>query len=634
MMSTNSRSQLRYIKIDLTTTHVREYPIVPEIVRDYIGGKALAARIMLDETEKGVDPFCEKNLLIFNTGPLTGTAAPGSALFNVTSKSVLSGGIASSECTGAFGIKLRQSGYDGLIISGRSKSPVTIEINDRKVSFRDAGHLWGLDCEKSQRLLPDTFGKAIIGPAGENRVRYAAIISGDRSAGRGGLGAVMGAKNLKAVICNGSEAVPIAESESYRQLCKKWFRRLRRHPMTGDFLPRLGTMGFVSIAHRQGILPVKNYTPVAPATSTAITSVHSLSGEYFAERFLQKKSGCFSCPIRCEQRVIWEGKSIKGPEYETVALLGSNILNDDLERIIGWNYLADLYGLDTISLGGTLAFAMELKERGMADLGPDFGQPDELDRIIGDIAYRRGSGDELANGVQWLAGKYGGSDFAVHAKGLELSAYNPESLAGMSLGYATANRGGCHLDGGNLAYLEGIGPVRMRSRQVAGKAFWTVTMQDLLAAVAVSGSCFFTSFAMFPGLLYRLKPGGIASRLAAAFFSSSRVLLAPLLKWGGLTRLNVPLIPYSRALGHVLGRKMSLGDFLTMGERAFNVERLFNCREGLTSGSDTFCRRLSPHPFLQKNKRRYYRLRGWDASGRPTNKTLKRLRIKNRLAGE
>ncbi len=373
-----------YAKIDLTTGKVSDFPISHEYFSKYIGGKCLGARLILDLTRPGLDPLDPEAVFIVNTGPLNGTGSPSSSRFNMTFKNVLTGGIASSNCGGQFGVMMKKAGYDGLIITGRAASPVLIDITDGEITIQDASSLWGLDAEETQEKLPGMYGKLVIGQAGENLVRYASAASGERMGGRCGCGAVMGSKNLKAIIAYGTKAPEIAHPKKFKKFLKKWIRFIKKHPMTGQSLPRYGSAGLVNKANATHALPTHNFK------YGHFENADKFSGETLAETALTRNSGCISCPIRCERRVNVDGKEVKGPEYETLGLFGANIDADNLDFILRVNYLADKLCLDTISLGSTLAFAMELREHGLKDFGVKFGDVSNLEEIIQKIVRREG----------------------------------------------------------------------------------------------------------------------------------------------------------------------------------------------------------------------------------------------------
>ena len=325
-----------------------------------------------------------------------------------------------------------------------------------------------------------------------------------------------------------------------------------------------------------------------------------------------------------------------------IAVLKTNIQNNlenrDLDLINELNYKCDLLGMDTISLAGTIAFAMELQEKGMGDFGLKPGQPEDLPRVVEDVAYRRGPAGELSIGSKALSEKYGGADFAIHAKGLELAAYEPRKSVGMGLGYATANRGGCHLNGGYLALLESVGVISMDAQTPKGKPELTVFFQNGMEAASAAGFCLFTMQAMIPGILFKFGPASFACRAAGKVMLSARPLLGQIwefMPW--IMPINCMLVPHSKSISLVTGLPMTIGKFFTVGERSYNVERLYNLREGLTAADDALPGRLTKTPQdpdrpdtvvpLDKMLPVYYRVRGWDSHGVPTAKRLKHLGI-------
>ena len=442
--------------VDLTTETVTEYPWSDEERELYLGGKIMAARILCDHLTGKETAFSEENWIVISTGPLSGTGAPSSARFNISALSPQTGILASSNCGGSFGLYLKRAGYDAIILKGKCQNRKWLEIVDDKFIFHDADDLWGTKTGECQALLAGKvstkkFGKLCIGPAGENQVLYAGIISDERASGRTGLGAVMGWKNLKAITASGTHTVEVADKEKTKAWIKKWFEYLQKHPLTGAQLPRLGTAGLVSSMQACGLLSTKNYS------AGQFDDFEMVSGERLAEEYNITNKGCQTCPIRCARTVEIEGKQVKGPELETLGLLGGNICNNDLKKILEWNYLLDELGMDTISTANTIAWAMEANENGLWDNGLKFGSVEELSAVFEDIAHRRGIGNELAEGSKRLSEKYGGKEFAMHSKGLELAAYEPRKAVGQGLGYAVANRGGCHLNAGYLVILEGLG---------------------------------------------------------------------------------------------------------------------------------------------------------------------------------
>jgi aldehyde:ferredoxin oxidoreductase len=616
---------------------------------------------------KGAAPLSPEAIIIINTGPLNATTAPSTSRFNMTFKHVLSGGIATANCGGNFGTMLKKAGIDGLIIKGKAKTPSRIVIagsdpQSLTIEILAADDLWGLDTEQTQERLPQKHGKFVIGPAGENLVAYAGVVSGERIAARCGGGAVFGSKNLKAITAYGTGKVHIEDEEKFKAYIKKWIAFTKNHPMTGEALPRYGSAGLVNKANTNLAIPTHNFSCGHDEHADAV------SGETLAETRLTKNKGCLSCPIRCERRVMVQkeptsnvtsplsnvilrevagstaaiggekDKEIKGPEYETLGLFGPNIDNADLGLIIRINYLCDKLGIDTISCAGTIAFAMELKEKGMADLGVKFGNAKDLLTVIEQIAKRSTpQADELANGSAWLAEKYGGKEFAITAKKLELAAYEPRRSVGMGLGYATSNRGGCHLGGGYVALMESVGVLSIKP-QSPHKAPLTVFMQNALDAVSSAGCCLFSAQTFVPSILYKFGPNSPLTRAIGTIAAHAGPAVRLLVRFAPILRFNsMYLLPHAKALSLASGVKFHFGSFLRAGERGFNAEREFSVREGLTGKDDTLPERLTKIPQdpkdqttkvpLEKMLPKYYKTRGWTKEGIPTQKTLKRLGI-------
>ncbi|MCL2023763.1 MAG: aldehyde ferredoxin oxidoreductase family protein [Oscillospiraceae bacterium] len=619
-----------YMKINLSTGEIAPYPIPEEYYRKFLGGKALAARLLLDLTPAGLDPLDPEMVVIVNTGPLNGTGAPSTSRFNLTSKNIATGGIASSNCGGTFGGMLRRAGYEGLIITGKAENPVRIDVSDGDISILDAGELWGTDTEHAQEKLPKHAGKLVIGPGGENMVRFAGLASGERMAGRCGIGAVFGSKNLKAITAYGTREIPIAKREKFYKFVKRWVKFLKGHTMTGDALPHFGSAGLVNKANATHALPTKNFQEGYYAKADKV------SGETLAETLLTRNSGCISCPIRCERRVMMDGREVKGPEFETMGFFGPNMGAHDLETIIRLNWLCDILGLDTISAASTISFAMELEQRGIKDFGVKFGDVSNLEDVLRKIANREGIYTELANGSKWLSEKYGGKEFAMHAKGLEMASYEPRRSVGMGLGYATSNRGGCHLNGGYMALLECIGVLSIRPTDHRAKAEWTVFMQNALEAMSTAGCCLFSGQTFIPQILFNLGPNHWITRLLGKAAVHTGLVVRLLLAIRPIMLFNTLfLMPHAEALRLATGLPIFTGEFLNIGERSYNVERIYNLREGLTEKDDALPKRLTDNPQDPSDKNtvvpmdkllpKYYQTRGWNAKSQPKERTLKRL---------
>ena len=625
----------KVMMVDLTTETVTEYPWSDEQRELYLGGKIMAARILCDHLTGKETAFSEENWVVISTGPLTGTGAPSSARFNISALSPQTGILASSNCGGSFGFHLKKAGFDALILKGKCSGHKWLEINEDQFIFHDAHDLWGTKASECQEKLAELtgkkkFGKLCIGPAGENLVKYAGIISDERAAGRTGLGSVLGWKGLKAITVTGSKNVPIHDKEKTAAWCKKWFTYLQGHPLTGSQLPKLGTAGLVSSMQMHGLLSTKNYS------AGQYEDFEMVSGERLAEDFNIINKGCLTCPIRCARTVTVHGKGVKGPELETLGLLGGNICNNDLQKILDWNSELDELGLDTISTANTIAYAMEANEKGLWDNGLKFGSTDELSALFEDIAHRRGIGDELAEGSKRLSEKYGGKEFAMHSKGLELAAYEPRKAVGQGLGYAVSNRGGCHLNGGYLVIMEGLG-LNMDSQTPKAKADLTMLFQDLMETISASGQCLFTSYAFFPAFLLT-KPNGIITRTVNAAASHVGGVVRLINKCPRIAAIHLPVFHHTKMIKLATGMYMDFGKYISIGERGYTLERYINCKFGISAANDKLPKRLTDVPQdpsnpktkvpLETMKKTYYAARGWDKNGIPTEATLRRLKIK------
>ena len=625
----------KVISVDLTTETVTEYPWTDEQRELYLGGKIMAARILCDHLTGKETAFSEENWVVIATGPLTGTGAPSSARFSISALSPQTGILASSNCGGSFGFHLKKAGYDALILKGKCQSRKWLEINEDRFVFHDADDLWGTKASECQEKLASLtgkkrFGKLCIGPAGENLVKYAGIISDERAAGRTGMGAVLGWKNLKAITVTGTKIVPVHNKEKTQAWIKKWVEYLQKHPLTGSQLPRMGTAGLVSSMQMHGLLSTRNYS------AGQFDQFEDVSGERLAEEYNITNKGCLTCPIRCARTVRVQGKAVKGPELETLGLLGGNICNNDLQKILDWNYELDELGMDTISAANTIAWAMEANEKGLWDCGLEFGKTDDLSRIFDDIAHRRGIGNELAEGSRYLSRIYGGKDFAMHSKGLELAAYEPRKAVGQGLGYAVSNRGGCHLNGGYLVILEGLG-LNTDSQTPKAKADFTMIFQNLMETISASGQCLFTSYAFFPGFLLK-SPNGVITKTVNAVIPHIGGAVRLINKCPRVAALDLPVFHHTKMIRVATGMYMDLGKYIQIGERGYTMERLINTRFGITAANDKLPKRLTDIPQdpndpttkvpLEKMKQTYYAARGWDKNGIPKESTLRRLKIK------
>lgn len=619
----------RTLEIDLATRSYSYKPLDEETARLYIGGKGYGTRLLYDMTEPGIDPLGPANPLIFATGPLNGSVAPQSNRFAVVCKSPLTGGIGNAACGGSFAYGMKRAGIDVLVLTNQSAMPVRLDIDGAhdKVTFIDAQDLWGKGTYETQRTLGKRKYHAVIGPAGENKVLFAGIVANERIAARTGVGAVMGSKLVKAISINGPHKLEMDDEEKFKEYTK-WVREhFRQHPVLGSSLKRFGTAGIVNTTNARNILPTRNFQ------RGHFDAAMNLSGEYMEDHELVgTKSSCLHCPVNCGREVMVDGVGrAKGPEYETVALMGSNLEIGDQKRVALWNYLADDLGMDTISLGATLAFTMELRERRMIDADLRFGEPDGVAEMIEDIAYRRGIGNELADGVRRMSMHYGGSEFAMHVKGLELSAYDPRGSFAQGVEYATTNRGGCHIQGASM-YLESTGPLTINPQSLKLKADIPIIQQNLACTINSMVLCMFTTYGIIPAAVHNLNPNSFRYKAIVAAFENSGPIFRRAMSIKGK-----PMFWFEKWLSYITGATVSGGHLQEIGARIFNLERMYNLREGLTAKDDelpyrilhepTFKGMRSGHP-LHELLPRYYRNRGWGRDGVPAKSTLERLQVR------
>jgi len=537
-----------------------------------------------------------ENKLIFMTGPLIGTYVPTAGRFHVITKSPLTGSIGDSNCGGDWGPELRFAGYDGIILEGKAPKPVYMWIHDGAVEFKSAAKLWGKGVWDTEDMIREEIGEknakiASIGPAGENLVLIAGIINRKhRAAGRAGVGAVMGSKNLKAIAVKGSKKVPVANETKLREIVKKAQEMIKENGLTGKSLPTLGTMVLVNVSNENGILPTRNFQ------SGYFPKADDISGETLKDKYLKENLGCWGCPIKCGRVTEVKTGPYKidgeGPEYESGWALSADCGIDNLEAVIKASNLCDDMGMDPISYGSTIACAMELFEKGkipktkLGKLDLRWGAADTIVDLVEMTAHRKGFGDEIADGSMRLAKKYGAPELAMQVKGLELPAYDPRGVQGHALGYATSNRGGCHLRAYMIApEIAGL-PEKLDRFATTDKAKWVKIFQDLFAVVDSAQICKFATFA-----------------------------------------LGAPEI--TEFINAVTGWNWTADDTMKTGERIYNLERMFINREGFTGKDDTLPKRFieTPNPIpvrLPKLLSDYYSERGW-TDGKPTPAKLKEL---------
>jgi aldehyde:ferredoxin oxidoreductase len=588
----------KILEVDLTTATVSEKALDMEMARLYLGGRGLGARLLWNEVGPGIDSLASENVLIFTVGPLTGTGYQTSNRFSVSTLSPLTGTVLDANSGGFWGMQFKKTGYDALIVRGRSPKPVYLEIKPDGVTFHDAAALWGrrvLDVTEALGQNDNRRNVLCIGPAGENLSRIAAIMNdGQRSMARGGPGAVMGSKNLKAIVVEGKDRPTIADPEKFKFLLYETRKLIRQSPLTSQALPEFGTVVMMNIVNSIGALPTRNHR------QTQFENAEAISGETLTDKYLEKNASCWACPIGCTRLTRTEKVSGEGPEFETTWAFGAECGVADMEAIIEVNHLCNDLGLDTISAGSTIACAMELSELGLLDSDLRFGRADLLAQTVIEMGERRGLGAELTDGSRRLAEKYGRPDLSMSVKSMEMPAYDPRGMQGQGLLYATSNRGGCHMRG-NMLGLEVLGLPKLIDRfQVQGKSSYVILHQNVAAAIDSLVVCKFTG-------------------MAASEEYFARVLQA------------------------ISGMEFSTGELIRVGERVYNLERLYNNRQGFTRADDTLPPRLLNEPspdgpskgwvsHLEPMLEEYYRSRGWDQQGNPKSRKLEELGLAQ-LAG-
>jgi len=585
----------KILYVDLTRERTMEEPFPEEWRRAYIGGRGLGVRILDDLVNPGIDPLGPENVLVFATGPVAGSGLPLGSRYDVVTKSPLTGTLTSANSGGKFGTSMKRAGYDAVVILGRAERPVSLLLDDGHAEVRDASPLWGMTTSETTAALQEDLGDpgasvACIGPAGERLVRFSGIINEtSRAAGRGGVGAVMGSKNVKAVAARGNGRITVADRDRFLTLKKEIAEKIRENAISGGGLPRFGTAVLVNIINENYILPTRNFQ------TAHFPAAENVSGERMADTILSGKMGCQTCVIQCGRDIEIEGKRTAGPEYETIWAFGPDCGIDDLAAVSEANSLCNDLGLDTISAGSTIACAMELSEKGYIDEEVRFGDAERMLDLVRRIAYRDGIGDELAEGSFRFARKHGHPELSMSVKRQELPAYDPRGLQGHGLAYATSVRGGDHVYGYMIAPEVLGSPEKLDPYLSEGKAVWTKIFQDLTAFIDSSGACLFTSF-----------PLGAAD--------------------------------YGAMVSAVTGYDIDGAEVLRIGERIWNMQKIFNLRAGCTREDDTLPPRLLEEPLTEGAPKGqvwerepllddYYEARGWDREGRPTPEKLRELGI-------
>ena len=613
----------KVLEVDLSSRSSTTVTVSETDRRQYLGAKGLALKLLYDRLTPGIDPLGDENIIAFMMGVYMGTGAPCSGRFAAATRSPLTGIITTASCGGPFGMALKTSGWDGLLIKGKAEKPTYLVIDRDGVAFKDGSALWGQDTQETQAAVSGEGRSALcIGPAGENRVRFANVCSGHRYLGRGGMGAVFGAKNLKAIVAKGGEFKIVArDAERFRALIKKANGYIQSNEFTSGLYRDYGTSSSVSIYNALGMLPVKNFS------KGAHDETNKLSGQHMAKVLNSRHKTCTPCQIRCGHIGTVDGKERIVPEYETVGLMGMSLMVFDPLQVAEWNETCGRMGMDTISAGGTLAWAMEATEKGIFRSDLRFGEAAGVSAALDDIAQGRGLGRELALGSRALSDKYGGKEYAMQVKGLELPAYDPRATFGMGLNYAVANRGGCHLSTTIMAQeskLQLLDPYTTK-----GKAHHVRFLENLYCGINSMQTCHFTAYAYqmeVPLIKYTYRPiiKFLVQHLYPIALRVQDVDLWPAI-WSAITG-----IPLSR------------GAFLKAGERIHVLERYMNTREGISRKDDALPERLLTEGRECDPKKRtvplhemldvYYKIRGYDANGIPTDATLQRLGIDKRPA--
>lgn len=587
-------------RINLTTGDISVEPLDMELAHKFIGGRGLGTKMLYDAGVATVDPLSPENQLIYITGPMTGAAAPSTGRYMVVTKSPLTGMIACSNSGGIWGAKLKYAGWDAIIVEGEAPEWAYIVIDDDKIEIRDASDLVGMKSELIDDTLKERHGQDFsvlnIGPAGEKKVLLAAIMNDkDRAAGRSGVGAVMGSKKLKAIVVRATRKNldNIADIDALKEATKRAMEVIRENPVTGSGLRQLGTAVLVNIVNNIGAFPTNNWQ------GSYAEYGDDISGETLADTYLVKAGACYRCPIACARVIKVGDKVVGGPEYEPLWAYGGNCGNNDLNTIDICNMLCNEYGLDAISTPCTIAAAMELYQRGYITEEECDGYPLEWGNTESLIEWTKRMGDpesELAwlmsSGSARLCEHYGHPEISMSVKKQEMPAYDARAIQGIGITYATSNRGGCHVRGYMIS-PEVLGlPEQLDRTVTTDKAAWVKTFQDLTAVIDSMGHCLFTSFAM-----------------------------------------GAP--EYTDLLNAATGTTWTVEEVLNIGDRIYNIERMFNKAAGMKPEDDRLPKRLLEEPVsdgpsegmvsqLPLTLPQYYEARGW-VNAFPTDETLKKL---------
>lgn len=600
----------RYLYVDLSSGKIEEREISDEWCSLYLGGYGIALRWMLENLAEGVDPWSEENCLIFAGGPLQGSGFPGSGRHAVVGISPKTGSASDSYAGGFFAHELGRSGYEGIVVRGKSERPVYLLLSEDGPQLLDATTLWGQEVLETERWLNDKHGKvsvSSIGPAGENLVKFACIMNDrSRSCGRPGFGAVMGDKKLKAVAIRGSVDKPFADPDRIKPYNKEFARWLMEDPASHS-LGKYGSAGSVEALSELGILPTRNFT-----TGT-FEGARAISGQRMAETILKRRETCTGCPVVCKRAVqtVYQGQEVSdaygGPEYETVGALGSLCMVDDLEAIALANQKCNAYGLDTISAGVSVAFAMEASEKGVIEERVPWGDAQAMLELIDQMAFRKGLGGQLARGIDELAREWN-VDFAVQIKGQEVPLHEPRGKVGLGISYATSPRGATHLEAFHDTMVGALkGPIEeLGVREAKDRFDWERTPELCKVFEDVMS------------------------------FTNSLVICANI-SWGKAAGAFYPFAKIRHGLSMMTGMELSADEMLKIGERNYALRKLIAARQGYTRRNDGLPPRLKEplaegnsagRPIadeeLQRRIDEYYALRGFDDRG-PTQERLEQL---------
>ncbi|MEM0353495.1 MAG: aldehyde ferredoxin oxidoreductase family protein [Archaeoglobaceae archaeon] len=581
--------------VDLESKRSVEKPLDKKDAEQFIGGAGLAVKIHYALRSFELDAFSPKNPLVIMTGPLTATPTPGTSRVAFCAKSPLTNLWGESNSGGKLANFLKFAGWDGVVIEGRSKKPVYLKIDANGAEFFDATTLWGKGCYETQETIEKEVGgrvsTAVIGPAGENLVKFACVqVDNSRHAGRTGIGAVMGAKNLKGIaVCYDPKEkfeVKLADEKNFEEIVNSYIEIIK-NDFTCNMFKELGTSGYVETAEGFGDLPVKYFT------KGTFEGASKISGSAMAGSILRGNDGCLGCIVRCGRVVEFRGKKIHGPEYETVASFGSLLLIDDLESIVEFNYLLNNLGMDSISAGVTIAFTMWMTEKGIGNFDVKWGDAEKVRELLFDIAMRKGLGNELAEGVRYLESKYNVKGYGAHVKGLEIPMHDPRAFSSLACAYAVHVRGACHLP--HQMYLYEMGKVLEEYGIVSNDRFAN-DGKGILTAKVQNFTELFNAVTM------------------CAFMPVTPKILTDLLKFA-------------------TGFEFTVDSIAKAGERMLTLKRLYDLKCGINSTHDTLPEivlqpleggTMGNVPDVKKQVEEFYNFRKW-ANGVPSKEKLKEL---------